>query len=100
MDTGQVFRLTEFTGGVWCQCQGQVIRGDAAAVVDNTYQFLAAFLQVHLDSPRPSVDGVLQQFLHHAGGPLNDLTGRYLIDHCRWQLANDSHGRPYPGCTV
>lgn len=71
----------------------QIIARHAEAVVNDTDQRLAAAGGRHLDATRAGVDGVLDQLLHDARRPLDDLTRRDAVDHVVGELADaiDSH---------
>ncbi len=64
-------------------CRSNAIRASgiahALAVVDDLYKGFAGILDNKPDIGGPGVDGVFQQFLDGAGGPLDDLPGGYLV---------------------
>jgi hypothetical protein len=50
------------------------------AIILDTHQPFAACRRGDDDAARPGVDGVLDQFLDHAGGPLHHLAGGNAVD--------------------
>ena len=62
------------------------------AVVDHREEGAAAFLQGDGDAPRAGVDGVLDQLLHGAGRPLDDLAGGDPVDQVGGQAAQHCAG--------
>ena len=84
----QIIRVADLACGVSRQRQTHLIGSDAAAVVGNPHQLGAALVQSHIDTRGPGVDAVLHQLLDHAGGPLNHLPRRDLVDHAGRQLAD------------
>jgi hypothetical protein len=80
----------------------QLAGDDAMAVVAHADQSYAAVLDVHSDLSGAGVERVLDQFLDHGGGPLDDLARGDLVDerafedpdrHGGWGLASRRHGR-------
>jgi len=61
------------------KCQAQLVGTQAMAVVNHLDQTAAAVLDAHRDPRRPSVEAVLDQFLHHCGGAFDDFAGRDLV---------------------
>ena len=99
-DPPQVRLRPQLGGGVAQKGRGQLGRGDAAAVVRHPDHAHAAPADLHRNGGGAGVDGVLHQLLHHAGGPLHDLTGGDQIRHMGLQLLDMGHrfssfvGRP------
>ena len=60
--------------------QWQVVRLDAVTVVHDPDQFGPTLFEIDVDARCAGVDGVFQQFLDDAGGPLDDLAGGDLGD--------------------
>ena len=54
------------------------------AVVVHAHLFLAAKLDVYGHPPRAGVNGVLDEFLDHGGGPLDDFACGNLVREVRW----------------
>ncbi len=88
----QVVRRGDLACGVVRYGQHQLVGCDATAVVRHADQFPATLLQPHVDPIRAGVDGVFEQFFHHAGWTLNDFPGRNLIYHRGSELLNTWHG--------
>ncbi|MCY1300331.1 hypothetical protein D9M70_498920 [compost metagenome] len=81
----QVLEVADLAGGVAGQCQRQVVRRDAAAVVTHPQQLDAALFHLDVDAPGAGVQAVLQQFLDDRGGALDHLTGGDLVRQPRAQ---------------
>lgn len=65
------------------------IRGaHAAAVVDDPDQVFPARLDGDVDAARARVERILDEFLHHGGGPLDDLARGDPIDENRVEAAD------------
>ncbi len=90
-DAEQVVGVGELAGGVGPEGQRQVVALHAAAVVGDADEVLAAALDGQLDPRRAGVDGVLQQFLDHAGRSLDHLARGDLVDDRRRQFPDDPH---------
>jgi hypothetical protein len=87
----QVVEAGDLAGGVALEGQRQLVLGDAAAVVGHPDAPHAALLELHLDGRRAGVHGVLEHFLEHRGGPLDDLAGGDLVDEVVGEEV-DGHG--------
>ena len=87
----QVLQGGDLAGGMARQGQGQLVVGDAAAVVGDLEQLGAARGQLHLDRPRARVHAVLQQLLEGSGGPLHHLPSGDLVDEQIGERANGGH---------
>src|SRR5262249_49094965 len=72
--------------------EGEVVRGDSAAVVDHPDEFSTAGLEVDVDASGAGVDRVLEEFLDDARRPFDHLARRDLRDHVRRQLADAGLG--------
>jgi len=79
-DAEQVVGVEQFAGGVAGDGQRQLFRRNAAAVVDDPNQFQAPLLYRDVDPRGAGVERVFQQFLDHAGRPLDDFAGGDLVD--------------------
>ena len=73
-DLLQVLGGGDLGGGVALEAQHGVVRGHAAAVVDDLDEGAAGVGHRHGDLVGPRVHGVLHEFLHHGSGPLDDLS--------------------------
>ena len=71
--------------------QWKILTLDAATVIHHPDQVDAALAHLHVDALAAGIDGVLQQFLHDTGGPLDDLAGGDLVDQGGRQLLNARH---------
>ena len=80
-DPAQVLGGAQLAGGVAEERGGQLLRGDAAAVVRHPDEAHAAPLELHRHGGAMGVDGIFHQFLHHAGRPFDDLTGGDEVRH-------------------
>src|SRR5690606_13258324 len=58
----------------------ELLRVDAAAIVDNADQGQAAARGRQFDAAGTGVERVLDKFLHYAGGTLDDFARRDLVD--------------------
>ena len=90
-DSGQVLGRAELAGGVAEKGGGQLPGGDAAAVVGDPDQGHAAGADLHRHSGGPGVDGVLDELLDHAGGPLHHLAGGDQVRHMGGELLDMGH---------
>ena len=66
----------------------------AAAVVADRDQCHPALGKLDADAARAGVERVLDQLLQRARGPLDDLSGRDLVDEMVWQAA-DRHAQGF-----
>ena len=74
-DPAQIVGGAELAGGVAQEGGGDLVGGDAAAVVRDPDQGRAAPPDRYRDGGRPRVHRVLHQLLDHAGGTLHHLPG-------------------------
>ncbi len=79
-DALQIVERGDLAGGMAHQCQRQLLRRDAAAVVAHAQQFHTAAFQLHGDLCRTRIQAVFQQFLQGGSGPFDDLAGGDLVD--------------------
>ncbi len=94
VDVEESLDVGEFAGGVAGKGQGQIVGLDAAAVVHHLDQVDAALGHLDINALAAGINGVFEQFLDNAGGPLNDLAGGDLVDQGGRQLLNAKQGRP------
>ena len=87
-DAEQVVVAVELAGRVRRERQRQLVRRDAAAVVDHADQRPPAVFDFDDDLRRPGVDRILDQFLHDRRRPLDHLAGGDAVDERRRQLLN------------
>ncbi len=80
VDAEDVLGRVQLAGGVAGEGQRQVVGVDATAVVDDLDEAAAALPDLHVDTCAAGIDGVLQEFLDDAGGPLDHLPGGDLVD--------------------
>ena len=71
----EVGLVADLAGGVFFHGQGQLFRDDAAAVVLDGDQHLAALFQFYVDGCRSGVETVLDQFLDDGKRPFDHLAG-------------------------
>ena len=109
----EVVRRPDFAGGVPFETQERVVPAHAHPVVHDPNATAPAGLDLDRDLSRVRVEGILDQFLDHAGGPFDDFAGGDLIGHLLGKKsdaihpatlvagsANDQpgvHARPSPG---
>jgi hypothetical protein len=62
------------------QCERQLLRWNADAVVRNADQARAAALDSDCDRARPGIERVLDELFDDGRRPLDDLAGRDLVD--------------------
>jgi len=75
-------------------CQYQVVLAHAFAVIGNAHERLPTGSGHDLDVPRSGINGIFNQFLDDAGGPLDYFAGRNLVDHLFAKLP-DLHETPF-----
>ena len=71
--------------------QRQIADGHAAAIVGDADPPPAAAVGEDVDPAGAGIDGVFDQFLDHAGGPLDHFAGGDAVDDLFGKLA-DGHG--------
>ena len=59
--------------------QHGVFPAHPAAVIGHADQILAAFVQLHENTPRPGIQRVLHQLFDRRSGPLHDFARRDLV---------------------
>ncbi len=88
----EVVEARDLAGGVARECQRQVLRVHAAAIVRDLELLDAALHQADADLGGAGIEAVLQQFLHHRGRALHHFAGGDLADQGVWKEANRGHG--------
>ena len=73
-------QVGDFAGGVAAQGNGQLVAGNAAAVVLDGNQPHAASQQPHGDLAGARVQGVVHQLAHLRGGALHHFASGNLAD--------------------
>jgi hypothetical protein len=91
---GEEIAVRQLGGGVALDGQLQIRRRHAGAVVDDTDAAPAAGLDGHLDGAGAGVDGVLDQFFHGRGRPLDHFARRDAVDEDGIEAA-DGHGHTH-----
>ena len=81
----EVLEPGDLAGGVARYGQGELVFGDARAIVPNPEAPYAPFFQFHLDAGGPGVDRVFHQLLQHGCRPLDHFSGGDLIRKLRRQ---------------
>ena len=80
-DVVQVLSRSQLGGGVALEAQDGVVRGEAAAVVDDLDEGASGIADHHLHVRRAGVHGILHKFLHHGSGALDHLSrGDHIRD--------------------
>ena len=79
-DRHQIVIVGQLRGGVPLDRKRQVVAGHADAVVGDADQPPAAAVGDDLDLLRAGIEGILDQFLHDAGGPFHHLAGGNAVD--------------------
>ncbi len=87
----QEILVVELGGGVAIDREREIGRGHAAAIVGDADPPPSAAVGEDIDPAGAGVDGVLDQFLDHAGGPLDHFAGGDAVDDLFGKLA-DGHG--------
>ena len=88
----QQILVVELGGGVAVDGEREVGMGHAAAVVGDADPPPAAAIGEDVDAAGAGIDGVFDQFLHHARGTFDHLAGGDAVDDLFGELA-DGHGR-------
>ena len=90
-DGRQVGGGAQLAGGMAQEGGGQLLRRDPAAVIGDADIGEAAVLDLRRHGRSAGVDGVFQQFFHHAGRTLHHLAGGDEIRHMGRQTLNLRH---------
>ena len=93
-DRGQVLRHSNLAGRVSLEAKQRVVTVHAGTVGGDADETAAAGLYGHSEACGLSVEGVLDQFLHHAGRTLHHLTGGYLVGDNFWKKTDGTHAAP------
>jgi hypothetical protein len=89
----KIVRHDQLARSVRRERQRQVLRQEARPVVGDADELPSPFLDLHAHLGGPGVEGVLDELLHHAGGPLDDLPRRDLVDDLRRKHVDMRHRR-------
>ena len=73
--------------------EGELVAGDARAVVGDADAPDAAALEIHVDLRGARVERILEEFLQRRGRTLDDLARGDLIDEVVGQRLNPRHGK-------
>ena len=84
----EIIERGDLAGGVAGERQGQLVGGDAAAVVAHADQADAAALDVDLDAAGAGVQAVLDELLDDGGRALDHFAGGDLVD----ELVREARG--------
>ncbi len=87
----EVFGALNFAGGVAFEAEQGVIAAHAEAVVRDADQASAASLDFHGDARGAGVEGILDEFLNHAGGAFDHFASGDLVGDLFRQEANAVH---------
>ncbi len=90
-DRKQVIGGAQLRGGVPLEGQQRVVVCHAAAVVDHADHALAARFNLDAHGTCAGIERVLEQLLHHRGGPLDHLARGDAVGDCFRQYANPAH---------
>ena len=93
-DLLQILPLLKLTGGVAQKGGGDILPGNAHAVIGNSKVADAPFFQLHGNGGGFGVNGVFQQFLHHRGRALHHLPGGNQLRHLGREQMNFGHIAP------
>ena len=91
-DREEIFFAGQLAGRVARQTQARILAPHSAAIVAHANQPASALEQIDFDSARTRVKGVLNQFLHHGGGPLDHLARCNLVRERRREHMDSRHG--------
>src|ERR1700749_3849516 len=69
----------------------------AAAIIDHSNHALPARFHFDTNRPRPGVQRILQQLLHHRSRPFDNLSRRDLVRDILSKYPNAAHGGSPPG---
>ena len=92
-DRTQILRPGDFAGRVPFQAEQRVVPAHAQAVVGDANEAASAGLDFNRQARGLGVEGILHQFLDHAGGALDDLAGGDLVGHLFGQQTDAVHLR-------
>ena len=76
---GEVFGPVNLAGGMAFETEQGIVLAHADAVVSHADEAASAGLDLDRDPARLRVQGVFDQFLDHAGGPLDHFAGSDLV---------------------
>ncbi len=92
-DAVQVLGLGDFAGSVSFEGEERVIAAHAETVVGDIDEGASAVFDGDCNPSGFGVEGVLDQFLHNGGGPLDHLAGGDLVGDLLGKETNPVHGR-------
>jgi hypothetical protein len=84
--------VRQLRGAVAGNRQFEIGAPHAAAIIGDADQALAAARSDNVDATRPGVERILDQFLHDAGGSLDNFAGGDPVDDVIGETT-DAHGR-------
>ena len=90
-DGGEVLRALNLAGGVTFEAEQGVIAAHAEAVIGHAHEAPAAGLHFDGEAARAGVEGVLNEFLDHAGRALDHFAGGDLVGDVLGEQANAVH---------
>ena len=91
-DRQQIVGTADLRRRVPLERQQGIVAHHAAAVIGDLDQLLAAAFHLHPNAPRPRVQRVFQQFLHHRSRALHHLAGGDLVGDVFRENVNAAHG--------
>ena len=75
----QVIQIMDFTGGMACDGQRQIVFFHPRAIVPNPDQLDATLLHFHIQAPGAGIQAVFQQFFDDGRRALHHFTGSDLV---------------------
>ena len=88
MNRSEIVARRHLARGVRCNCKRHLLRRDSSAVIGHAYKFGTAALNLNNDAARSCVESILNEFLHDARWPLNNLASSDLINKFRCKDAD------------
>ncbi|CAH0320713.1 hypothetical protein SRABI106_04355 [Rahnella aquatilis] len=103
-DCFQIIKTGDFTGGMTCQRQRQIVFANPAAVVANADKLGATAIDININTRRARIKAVFHQFLHHGSRSFDNFARCYLVSKLRRQYLDRHSGscgrRLFPPMTV
>ena len=87
----QIVSRPQFRSRVPLERQQRIVMIHPAAIIDHANHALPAGFHFDSDRLRPGIQRILQQFLHHRGGPLDNLPSSNFIRHIFSKDADAAH---------
>ena len=87
----EVGRFPDFAGAMPFEREQSIVRAHTVAIILDPDEAFPALAKLDFDAPGACIEAVLNQFLGHRRGPLDDLAGSDLIGHDIGQYSNGGH---------